>query len=278
MPHHVIERTVPGPLVAILALSMAAPTALASPRGRRSAATITGSFADSCRDFSAHSSKDISHVVIRYVDGRVVKDECIRSHEYEIDGGAGDEIDLAIVKSGTTREEFDCVPSSRAPVALLEVKTPPNDQTVETCYDFFSGGLACEQSSPRNAWISTRMIPDNGGSESGFFHWGCGGLSEPSLCPFTVSFRGVGSSDPDHDITSWSIDFGDGTSASGSWGTAPPAEVTHEYTRDSSGSLNCGGVLTFGSNVCLITLTVTDSAGQSDSDVMVMAFVDQTPD
>jgi hypothetical protein len=31
------------------------------------------------------------------------------------------------------------------------------------------------------------------------------------------------------------------------------------------------------SGVCVVILTVTDSAGQSDSDVMWMGFVDQTP-
>jgi hypothetical protein len=42
--------------------------------GSNSAATITASFADSCRDFSAHSSKDISYVEFHYVDGDVVKE------------------------------------------------------------------------------------------------------------------------------------------------------------------------------------------------------------
>jgi hypothetical protein len=32
------------------------------------------------------------------------------------------------------------------------------------------------------------------------------------------------------------------------------------------------------SSLCPVTLTVTDSAGQSDSDTLLMAFVDQTPD
>lgn len=112
MPKYVIER-MPGRralgaltpvLVAILAWLVAAPAALATPGRGRSAATITASFADSCRAFAAHSSKDISHVEFHYVDGRVVKDESISSHDYAIDGGAGDEIEFAIVKSGTTSE------------------------------------------------------------------------------------------------------------------------------------------------------------------------------
>jgi hypothetical protein len=89
-----------------------------------------------------------------------------------------------------------------------------------------------------------------------------------------MSFRGTSSSDPDNDIASWSIDFGDGTSASGSWSTDPPTEVTHAYSTFFS---DCFGFGTF-SGVCPVTLTVTDAAGQSDSDTMVMAFVDQTPD
>lgn len=110
------------------------------------------------------------------------KDESINSPDYAIDGGAGDEIEFAIVKSGTTTEQFDCVQSNRAPTALLEIQTPPIDQTLEHCYDFFAGGLDCEQSSPRTVWTSTSEIPDDGGSQSGWFTWGCGGLSHPSLC------------------------------------------------------------------------------------------------
>ena len=60
--------------------------------GRNSAATIRGSFADSCRDFAAHSTKDISHVELRYADGRVTKDESIETPDYSLDGAAGDEL------------------------------------------------------------------------------------------------------------------------------------------------------------------------------------------
>jgi len=281
MVTYVIERSVRGKralgaltlmLVAILAWLVATPAAQAPRRGN-SAAAVTGAFADSCRDFAARSSKDISHVEIHYVSGPVIKDESISSHDYAVDGGAGDEIAFATVKSGTTSEQFDCLPSNTAPTALLEIKTPP-----DYCGAFFAGGLFCEQSIPRTAWTNTSQIPDDGGNESGFFHWGCGGLSHPSLCSLTMSFRGAGSSDPDGDITSWSLDFGDGTSASGSWSTGLPTEVTHEYTRDASGDVNCRGVVNSVSGVCVITLTVTDSAGQSDSDVILMVFVDQTPD
>jgi hypothetical protein len=256
MPKYVIERTV---LVAILAWLVAAPAALATPGGGNSAATITASFADSCRDFAAHSSKDISHVEFHYADGRVVKDESISSHDYAIDGGAGDEVEFATVKSGTTSEQFDCVQSNRAPTALLEIQTPQ-------CYDFWAGGLACDQSSPRTTWTGASQVPDTGGSDSGVFHWTC--AVGYSLCPSTITFRGIGSSDPDGDITSWSLDFGDGTSASGSWSTAPPTEVAHTYPN------YCGD----GNDLCVITLTVTDSAGQSDTQTILMYFLDISPD
>jgi hypothetical protein len=275
MAKYFIKWTAPesraiGTLAVMLVIAwLVATPAAQTPRRGNSAAAITGAFADSCRDFAVHSSKDISHVETHYVSGGVIKDESISSSGYTIDGVAGDEIAFAIVKSGTTSEQFDCLPSNTAPTARLEIKTPPNGQTLDTCYDFFAGGLICEQSSPRTAWTGRRQIPDNGGTESGVFHWGCGALSHPSLCAFTISFRGMGSSDPDGDITSWSLDFGDGTSTSGSWSTAVPAEITHDYV---SGS--CSGA----TNVCMITLTVTDSAGQSHSESIVMAFIDQTPD
>jgi hypothetical protein len=247
-------------LVALFAGLAAAPAALATPGGGQSAATITASFADSCRDFATHSSKDISHVEFHYLDGRVVKDESISSPDHAIDGAAGDEIEFAIVKSGTTSEQFDCVRSNGAPTARLEIETP-------ICFDFWGGGLACEQSDPPTVWTRTSDVPDVGGSDSGLFHWVCGFVSDPSLCSYTFTFRGTGSSDPDGDIASWSLDFGDGTSVSGNWGTAPPTEVEHEYPREQA---------YFG--LFVITLTVTDSAGQSDSDVLRMVFLDLSPD
>jgi hypothetical protein len=259
---------------AILAVLGAPPWALAFQGNGNSAASITGSYADSCRDFTAHSSKDISHVELHYASGSVVKDESITSPDWAIDGGPGEEIDFAYVKSGTTTEEFACEPSNAAPTALLEIQTPPVEQTLETCYDFFAGGLDCEQSSPRTAWTGTAQIPDNGGNQSGFFTWGCGFFTPHSECPLTISFRGIGSSDPDDDIASWSLDFGDGTSVSGTW-SSPPAQVAHEYGGFGD---TCIGAPQGIPGVCLLTLTVTDSAGQSDSETIPMVFVDQTPD
>jgi len=258
-----------GALAILVWLGGAAP-ALAVPGNARCSATITASFADSCRDFTSDSSKDISYVKLHYADGRVVKRERINRRHYAIDGGPGGEIDFATVKSGTTIEEFTCEPANTAPTARLEIHTPPVDQVSGHCYDFFTGsggGLVCEQSSLRTVWTSASEIPDNG-FEGNLLLWGCGGLSHPSLCSWTISFRGTGSSDPDGDIASWSLDFGDGTSASGTW-SVPPAEVTHEY---SPASTNCTN------GICAITLTVTDTAGQSHSDTMLMIFLDQSPD
>jgi hypothetical protein len=275
MPKRVIERTVWAAIVLATASAVRA-----SPGRGNSAATITASFADSCRDFAARSSKDISHVEVHYVDGRVVKDENISRPDHAIDGVAGDEIEFALVKSGTTIEQFDCAPSNHAPAARLEIQTPPVDQVPGPghCWDFFTGsggGLLCEQSGPRTAWTRPSETPDPDGSET-LLLWGCGAFT--ASCPFTFIFRGTGSSDADGDLTSWSLDFGDGTSASGSWSTAPPEEVTHEYLRDAAGSFNCFGVFDGVNNVCVVTLTVTDAAGQSASDVIGMLFLDQSPD
>jgi hypothetical protein len=90
-------------MLATLGWSVAA---TASPGN--SAASITGSFGDSCRDFSAVSTKDVSHAVIGYVDGRVVKVEGVGAGTYWADGGPGEEIDFVLVKAGTTEDRFEC--------------------------------------------------------------------------------------------------------------------------------------------------------------------------
>jgi hypothetical protein len=89
-------------------------------------------------------------------------------------------------------------------------------------------------------------------------------------CSSTFDFRGTGSSDPDDDIASWSLDFDDGGSTSGSWSAGPSAEVAHTYGPDNR--VACAG------GYCDVTLTVTDAAGQSDSDTITMAPIDVTPD
>src|SRR5215208_2801450 len=55
-------------------------TAFADPGN--SGATISGSFSDSCRNFETVASKDISHVEISYLDGRMMKDEDVDNHVF----------------------------------------------------------------------------------------------------------------------------------------------------------------------------------------------------
>jgi hypothetical protein len=199
-------------------------------------ATIEGSFGDSCRDFEAHSSKDISHVEIRYADGRVVKDETVDSPDYSIDGGAGDEISSAIVKSGTTRQQFDCVADS-PPAALLEAKKMAGDQAGEWTSD---DRPLCTTSGRTTACWNGDQCDDVGG---------------PPTTP--VPFRGTGSTDPDGDIVRWSIDFGDGTGTEvRSWTDDPPTEVSHTY-QGNEGGYNA-------------VLTIADSSGNSSSDSMIV--------
>ena len=257
-----IRRRIGFPLLA-LALTPAALTlsvnGLAAPGGN-GAASITASFGDSCRDFAASSSKDISHVELHYVDGRITKDETINTPDYAIQGDAGDELDFAVVKSGTTTKTFSCPRTNTPPTALLEVETP------EVCFTWDDGKVACDGTSARTAW--TRSTTAFGyGLVSFFCGWPddqacvqhqmpCEQKDSYSLCRMTYTFRGSSSIDPDNDIVTWSIDFGDGTSLSGNWDTNPPTEVSHEFlihhcptcTRDP------------------VKLTVTDSAGQTDSD------------
>lgn len=265
--------------LAVLGVFSAAPAAPAVRQRGHCTARITASFADSCRDVTAHSSRDIWYVELHYVDGRVVRDQTIDGHDWATDGGPGDEIDFAKVKSGRTIEEFTCDPGNGAPTARLEIQTPPVDQSLEHCYDF-GNALVCEQSNPRTAWTGRAQLPDDGGDGSAHFIWGCRALTDLSQCPATVSFRGTGSTDADDDIASWSLDFGDGTSASGTW-SAPPAAVAHEYARDPLGGLagyGCTGVFNGVSGWCVVTLTVTDAAGQSSSSTIPMTFISQSPD
>ena len=132
-------------------------------------------------------------------------------------------------------------------MAILEIKTPPD------CFPF-SGILYCSPDSPRTVW--TR--PDNGQIQWPY-------ADAARQCPPTYQFRGTSSTDPDSDIVSWSLDFGDGAQASGGWSTDIPSEVTHAYPCEP------GSVYT-------VTLTVVDSAGQSDTDALIVIYVDATPD
>jgi hypothetical protein len=241
-----------------------APDADAAPT-----ATISGSFEESCRRFVAHSSKDVSHVVIHYADGRVVKDEKTTSPDYSIGGPLGAPIASVDVKSGITTATFTCTATNSAPTALLEVRTPAD---FPDCHLFFESGLICDQMAARTMWRSSGDFPTEpatpGGStvEAGHLLWGCQD-SVSGQCSFTVEFRGTGSSDPDNNLTGWQLDFGDGTSTGGSWTADPPAAVSHTYSAPCVASL-----------YCVVTLTVTDSGGLNDMDPITMGFIDQTPD
>jgi hypothetical protein len=235
-------------------------------QGGNSAATITGSFSDGCRDFTSHATKvgsqqgkDISYVELHYANGRVVRDETISSPDYAIDGAAGDEIDSAVVKSGTTTESFGCVLESRPPSAILEVETPE-------CNTWPDGFVNCSGQVARTTW--SRSTTEFGyGFISFFCSWPddqscvdavmpCEQIELYSACRVTYTFRGTSSTDPDNDITSWSLDFGDGTSLAGDWTTNPPTEISHEYLDRHCPTCSREPA----------TLTVTDSAGQTDAD------------
>ena len=243
----------PRTLLAALSLVFAAALALAavaaaSPTPGNGAATITGSFSDGCRDFAARSSKDISYVELHYVDGRVAKRERINRRHYSIDGVAGDELDFAAVKSGTTRTTFACPRTNSPPTASLEIFGP--------CIALGDGTLSCDADHPRSDWIWSR--PGNG-----FVFWACNHDTFCSGTPTDPGFRGISSTDPDGDIASWSIDFGDGAVTGDSWTANPPAELVHAYPPFPEA---------FDIRPT-VTLTVTDSAGQSDSATMTLAFI-----
>jgi hypothetical protein len=217
-----------------------------------SEATITGTFGDSCRDFAAHSSKDISFVELHYADGRAVKDETMTSPDLAIDGGPGDEISSAIVKSGTSMQSFTCR-GEQPPSAVIEIRVDPHcapydDASAGYRYWFCLSGLP---NTERTVFIAPGDLEV----------WFTCDLTGGGEACRTFSVRGTSSTDPDNDITSWSIDFCGDTVVSGDWVANPPAEVTH---------LN--------SDACTVTLTVTDSAGQTDTDTVRVGLIDGTPD
>lgn len=237
---------------AVLATLLAPATAHASPH-----ATITGTFSDSCRDFTAHSSKDISHVLVQYLDGRAVKDETSTSPDYALDGGAGDEVTSVTVKSGTAAQAFTCQ-SGSPPVAVLEIRLSPGCQPHTNTGGFtFYWCVDGATNDERTVFVDPGELR---------IDMGCEG-QELALC-LPITYRAANSSDPDNDLATWAIDFGDGTVSTGDWNSAPPTQVTHEYASLSP----CAPTR------CHITLTVTDSGGRADTDTIEMAFFDQSPD
>ena len=210
-------------------ISLAGAISVGGHADARSGASITASFADSCRDVAAHATKDISHVVIRYADGRDVKVEPIDSPDYAIDGGPGDEIASVTVKASVTQATFDCSPAGNPPVALVETRR--------------CGFGVCGD------WTAL----DSDGS-----HERCSHAFD------TIPFRGIGSTDVDGDIESWSIDFGDGTAAQGAWATSPPVDVGHLFP--------------FTGAFFTVTMTLVDATGLTASDTIVVCLADFTPD
>lgn len=153
-----------------------------------------------------------------------------------------------MVKSGTTRQAFTCQRTNNPPTAILEILTPP----LEDCMWFpWPEHPTCMAAEPRTTWST---LP---GSEIAF-------IFIAPYPPATFSFRGTGSSDPDDDLATWSIDFGDGTSTSGSWATEPPTDVSHTFP-------------SFATNAT-VTLLVTDAGGASDSSSITFFNFDGTPD
>jgi hypothetical protein len=268
----IAPRTV-GLAVGLAVIALAWSAAALADRGGNSAATITGSFSDGCRDFTSHATKvgtqqgkDISYVELQYADGRVVRDETIASPDYAIDGGAGGEIDFATVKSGTTTEPFDCVLQNSRPTAILEVETPG-------CYTWPDGVVDCDGRIARTTW--SHSATELGYGLIRFFcGWPddqscvdhvmpCEQVELYSACRVTYTFRGTSSTDPDNDIASWSLDFGDGTSVTGDGTTDPPTEISHEYLDRHCPTCFRGPAI----------LTITDSAGQTDANAQLVSHV-----
>jgi hypothetical protein len=92
----------------------------------------------------------------------------------------------------------------------------------------------------------------------------CGGFTTNDVIGFAsfYCFRGTNSSDPDGNITSWTLDFGDGSPVSeGSW---PMPNQTHVYAQSAA------------SAAYSVTLTITDAGGLTSSDSSEITVVSVT--
>jgi hypothetical protein len=104
----------------------------------------------------------------------------------------------------------------------------------------------CKRNSPPTAVLEAKVGP--GGEYTTDDVSGC-------FIPLAFFFRGTNSTDPDNNIATWSIDFGDGASTgTQSWTTNPPDDVLHLYFPGQHTAV----------------LTVTDAAGASDTDSSVV--------
>ncbi|MGH9185031.1 MAG: hypothetical protein ACRD0U_04310, partial [Acidimicrobiales bacterium] len=169
-----------------------------------------------------------------------VPDEAVESPDFWIDGAAGDEIGLVVVKSGSTRKPFSCTQANDPPTAVLEFAIPSDCGVVIEDPPL----MHCPGTTERTEWT--------GFDEEVVFLLDDLCVTEPALCDFTL--RGTSSIDPNDDLASWAVDFGDGTSATGDWTTTPPVDLV----------LTLDGCSQFSA----VTLTVSDSAGNTASDTM----------
>jgi hypothetical protein len=126
------RRAVVATAAGIAILASIGTAGAASHSQGNSSAVITGTFSDDCQDFEGHSSKDISHVVVDYVDPSKAdyKDDSVNSPDYVIDGDDGDELKSVTIKSGTTTETFTCEPSEPKPECSDDVDNADPEDTL----------------------------------------------------------------------------------------------------------------------------------------------------
>jgi hypothetical protein len=195
--------------------------------------------------------------VTLYVNRQTVTGGVITQRALEVSAPGASQVVLAEAVAGAER----CT-EPKPPTAVLEVKVP-----FGRCGAFDDGLLACDGDAARNAWAHP-FLPSLGYGIVRFLcGWPddqacvdavmpCGQKDNYSLCEVTYTYRGTSSTDPDDDIVSWTLDFGDGTSTSGNWATNPPTEVSHTFLDH-----HCPTCQRDPAN-----LTVTDSSGFTHSD------------
>ncbi len=194
-------------------------------------------------------------LVTLYVNRKTVAGGVITQRALELRGPGGASVVLAEAVAGVER----CEQPDGPPTAVLELETAPispdEDGPAGSCYAGQHPDLFCFYEDPRSVW--TRFT-----TGTVYFGFCADNQCQPDDT-FSFSFRGTISTDPGDDIASWSIDFGDGTSTGiQDWATAPPTTITHAYDLND-----------FNDNFVVVTLTVTDAAGESDSEAMPLALI-----